>query len=35
VSGSIEIELSGARIRLQGIVDPRAISAVVAALEHR
>jgi transposase len=35
IPGSIEIELSGARIRLHGSVDPRAIGAIVAALKHR
>ena len=34
-AGSIEIELSGARIRLHGSVDPKAIRTVVAALMHR
>jgi transposase len=32
--GSIEIELCGARIRLIGAVDPKAIRAVVLALRH-
>ena len=33
--GSIEIELSGARIRLHGAIDPKAITAIVAALKSR